>query len=265
MLRVAAVRGSRIGLPSFGGLQTVRKEGLYVGVAQLPEALWRRLVPESHGRNLSSAAANEAALLRVEEEPAAEVLAVLIDSPSDASNSENSMSQSGAAAQEHELGPEGHSESTSEFPSDSLELRSKSLAGVAEKAAAAAVLPRTKPIFPKQNQELELVCESLAYGGAAVCKVPETGFVLMCNGALPGERLLARVMRKKRSMAQATKIRTLEPPPNLVEPPCQHATECGGCKTQNWAYEAQVAEKQKQARVGVVCQSFWLSVGETCE
>lgn len=250
MLRLAALRARGILFSSLGQQQFTKN------ALSLSEAVSKESPPTGRQwRHINAAAANDSAIVDVLDEPATDSQSTVVLSSLDLSTSTQDASQPDAIAQEHELGPEGHSESSSEAPSETLSdtssklsaIGSETLMGAAE-AAAANIVPKNKPIHPKQNSELELVCESLAYGGAAVCKIPETGYVLMCNGALPGERLLARVLRKKRSMAQAMKIKTLEPPPNLVEPPCQHATDCGGCKTQNWAYESQVAEKQKQVK-----------------
>lgn len=62
----------------------------------------------------------------------------------------------------------------------------------------------TKPssYFPKRGQSLELVCESLAFKGKGLCKVADTGFVVMCDRALPGERFIGRVTRKKGNYAE---------------------------------------------------------------
>ena len=60
--------------------------------------------------------------------------------------------------------------------------------------------------FPKRGQTLELVCESLAFKGKGVCKVAETGFVVMCDRALPGERFIGRVTRRKGSYAEVAFI-----------------------------------------------------------
>ncbi|CAM6084302.1 unnamed protein product [Calypogeia fissa] len=100
--------------------------------------------------------------------------------------------------------------------------------------------------YPKRGMDLELVCESLAYKGNGVCKVAETGFVVLCERALPGERLLARIIRKKNGFAQAYKLKTLSVHHNAVAAPCQHFGDCGGCKTQNLAYHAQLHEKEQQ-------------------
>lgn len=58
--------------------------------------------------------------------------------------------------------------------------------------------------FPKRGQTLELVCESLAFKGKGLCKVAETGFVVMCDRALPGERFIGRVTRKKGNYAEVS-------------------------------------------------------------
>lgn len=64
------------------------------------------------------------------------------------------------------------------------------------------VASKPSPYFPKRGQTLELVCESLAFKGKGLCKVAETGFVVMCDRALPGERFIGRVTRKKGNYAE---------------------------------------------------------------
>lgn len=62
--------------------------------------------------------------------------------------------------------------------------------------------------FPKRGQTVELVCESLAFKGKGVCRVADSGFVVMCDRALPGERFLGRVTRKKGNYAEVSRIVT---------------------------------------------------------
>ncbi|XAR49969.1 23S rRNA (uracil(1939)-C(5))-methyltransferase [Bertholletia excelsa] len=111
---------------------------------------------------------------------------------------------------------------------------------------------KTRPFFPKRGQIIELVCESLAFKGKGVCKVADTGFVVMCDRALPGERFLGRVTRKKDNYAEVTKLESISPHWNFVEAPCEHASHCGGCKTQNLLYEAQIKAKEQQVRELVI-------------
>ncbi|XP_024037137.1 uncharacterized protein LOC18036212 isoform X2 [Citrus clementina] len=111
---------------------------------------------------------------------------------------------------------------------------------------------RASSYFPKRGQELELVCESLAYKGKGVCKVADTGFVVLCDRVLPGEKFIGRVTRKKGSYAEVTKLKTLSPHWDSVDAPCEYASYCGGCKTQNLSYEAQLRAKEGQVRDLVV-------------
>ena len=61
---------------------------------------------------------------------------------------------------------------------------------------------RSPNFFPKKGQDLEMVCESLAYKGLGVCKIVESGFVVFCERALPGERLVARIIKKRKGFAE---------------------------------------------------------------
>jgi len=63
-------------------------------------------------------------------------------------------------------------------------------------------IPKPNSYFPKRGQTLELVCESLAFKGKGLCKIPETGFVVLCDRALPGEHFIGRVTRKKGNYAE---------------------------------------------------------------
>lgn len=60
----------------------------------------------------------------------------------------------------------------------------------------------TASFYPKRGQTLQLVCESLAYKGKGLCKVTDTGFIVMCDRALPGEKFIGRVSRKKDNYAE---------------------------------------------------------------
>uniref|UniRef100_A0A1D1XYH0 Putative RNA methyltransferase CT0009 n=1 Tax=Anthurium amnicola TaxID=1678845 RepID=A0A1D1XYH0_9ARAE len=146
------------------------------------------------------------------------------------------------------LPPPGTGMAVEEASSDS---RSDAGSRAAEVATAASVCStkasvRSPSLFPKRGQTLELVCESLAFKGNGVCKMADTGFVVMCDRALPGERFIGRVSRKKGNYAEVKKLETLSPHWDIVDAPCKYASDCGGCKTQNLLYEAQVRSKEQQ-------------------
>jgi len=98
------------------------------------------------------------------------------------------------------------------------------------------------PVRP--DQELDLKIESLAYGGNGVARL--NGFVLFVKRGLPGDTVRARVTRVKRNHAEALAVEVVEPGAPRVEAPCEHYPDCGGCRFQDLAYEAQLAAKAEQ-------------------
>jgi 23S rRNA (uracil1939-C5)-methyltransferase len=96
----------------------------------------------------------------------------------------------------------------------------------------------------RKDQELELTIDSLAYGGNGVARL--NGFVVFVRRGLPGDKVRARITKVKRSHAEATAVEVVEPGAPRVEAPCQHYPECGGCRFQDLAYEAQLEAKARQ-------------------
>jgi 23S rRNA (uracil1939-C5)-methyltransferase len=95
---------------------------------------------------------------------------------------------------------------------------------------------------PKQGAELELKIDSLAYGGAGVARLD--GYVLFVQGAVPGDRVRARVTKRKRAYAEARVVELLDPSPERIEPRAPHP----GASWQVLPYERQLAEKEAQVR-----------------
>ena len=101
-----------------------------------------------------------------------------------------------------------------------------------------------------KGDELELDVESLAFGGNGVARTD--GFVVFVRRGLPGDRVRARVTKVKRSHAEALATEVLKPGPQRVEAPCAHYPACGGCRFQDLAYDAQIAQKEAQVRDSLV-------------
>jgi 23S rRNA (uracil1939-C5)-methyltransferase len=95
-----------------------------------------------------------------------------------------------------------------------------------------------------KDQELELRVDSLAYGGRGVARL--NGFVVFVNRALPGDVVRARVTKVKRSHAEAVAVEVVEAGAPRVVAPCSHYPACGGCRFQDFAYEAQLDAKAQQ-------------------
>src|SRR5437868_11320867 len=97
-----------------------------------------------------------------------------------------------------------------------------------------------------KGEELELDVDSLAYGGNGVARAD--GFVGSVRRGLPGARVRGRVTKVKRSQAGALATEVLRPGAERVEAPSAHFPACGGCRFQDLAYEAQLAQKEMQVR-----------------
>jgi 23S rRNA (uracil1939-C5)-methyltransferase len=94
----------------------------------------------------------------------------------------------------------------------------------------------------KKGTELELVVESLTFGGSGMVRV--NGFVIFIDRTLPGQHVLARITRKKKSYAQAKVLETLQESPKAIAPRCVHFGTCGGCLWQNLPYDDQLEVKR---------------------
>src|SRR3546814_1629591 len=59
------------------------------------------------------------------------------------------------------------------------------------------------------------------------------GKVVFVDGALPGEKVLARIVRQKPSFDTARLERIIKPSSQRVEPACPYFGVCGGCALQH--------------------------------
>jgi len=84
----------------------------------------------------------------------------------------------------------------------------------------------------------------LAHDGRGVARVD--GKAVFIGGALPGERVRFRVIKRRRQMDEAALDEVLIPSPDRVDPKCAHFGVCGGCSLQHLAPAAQLAAKERQ-------------------
>ncbi len=92
--------------------------------------------------------------------------------------------------------------------------------------------------------ELELTIHDVAFGGSGVAR--HDGQVVFVPFTAPGERVTARVVRKKKNFVEAELIEILRASPARVEAPCPYFMRCGGCAYQHLAYPEQLAIKHQQ-------------------
>ncbi len=91
---------------------------------------------------------------------------------------------------------------------------------------------------------MELDVADLAFGGRALARVD--GYVVFIDGALPGDRVAARIFRRKAHYAEARAERIVEPSTSRVPAVCSHAGLCGGCRFQDLEYAVQLRHKERQ-------------------
>jgi 23S rRNA (uracil1939-C5)-methyltransferase len=99
----------------------------------------------------------------------------------------------------------------------------------------------------KRDQRLadpiELDIVDLSHDGRGVGRVD--GKAVFVSGALAGERVQVRMLRRKRSFDEAELLEVLQPSPARVEPRCKHFGHCGGCALQHLDPAAQILAKQR--------------------
>ncbi|MCL4517232.1 MAG: 23S rRNA (uracil(1939)-C(5))-methyltransferase RlmD [Firmicutes bacterium] len=95
----------------------------------------------------------------------------------------------------------------------------------------------------RKGETVELELTGLTHSGEGVGR--REGFAVFVPGALPGERVKARVTGVKKNYATALLDTILQPSPERQEPVCPVFRECGGCQLQHLKYEAQLAYKRQ--------------------
>jgi 23S rRNA (uracil1939-C5)-methyltransferase len=98
-----------------------------------------------------------------------------------------------------------------------------------------------KPL--ERQEELILSIDALDAEGRGVARNAD-GKVVFVEGALPGERVVARETSGKRKFDLAP-TQILEPSPGRREPRCPHFGVCGGCATQHADERTQMSAKQR--------------------
>ncbi|MFX3636376.1 MAG: 23S rRNA (uracil(1939)-C(5))-methyltransferase RlmD [Candidatus Pristimantibacillus sp.] len=102
--------------------------------------------------------------------------------------------------------------------------------------------PREDALFNK-NDEVVVDIIGLTHDGEGVGRAD--GFTLFIQGALPGEKVRAKVMKVKKTYGYAKLEEILAASADRVEPPCDIFDKCGGCQLQHLEFEAQLSWKRQ--------------------
>jgi 23S rRNA (uracil1939-C5)-methyltransferase len=94
--------------------------------------------------------------------------------------------------------------------------------------------------------ELVLEPTAMAAGGAALAR-EAGGRVVFVEGALPGERVRARITDARKDFARAVAVEILDASPDRVAPPCAAlAAGCGGC---TWQHVSAAGQARLKAEI----------------
>lgn len=96
------------------------------------------------------------------------------------------------------------------------------------------------------GQKVLLDVEKLALGGHGLARLD--GMAVFVEGALPGQRLLARIVARKARHAWAESLQVQVQSPDFIPPGCPHFGVCGGCDWLHMDYARQLHWKRELVR-----------------
>jgi len=110
-------------------------------------------------------------------------------------------------------------------------------------------------------QPVDLVVEGMSHEGRGIAHAD--GRTVFVDGALPGEQVRVRIMRRRRRRDEGRAESVLTPAAGRVAPPCPHFGICGGCSLQHLDPGDQLAHKRSVVaemftHIGRVAPERWL-------
>ena len=99
---------------------------------------------------------------------------------------------------------------------------------------------------PLSREPQAAAIDGFTHGGEGVARIE--GKAVFVPGALPGERVVLRVVDDRARWARAALVEVVDPSPDRVEPPCPYVPACGGCDLQHARPAAQRTLKTRVVR-----------------
>ena len=97
----------------------------------------------------------------------------------------------------------------------------------------------------RKNDEITVTIER--FGGEMGIAHLE-GMTLFVQGALPGEKVLARAQKVEKTHAFLKTLQVLSPAADRVSPPCPYYEKCGGCVCQHMTYDLSLQMKRERVQ-----------------
>jgi len=98
----------------------------------------------------------------------------------------------------------------------------------------------------RKGDIIELWVERMAFGGKGVARLD--GFVIFVHGGVPGDRLLAKIIKKRKGHAEAHIFELIHPSEDRIQAPCPYSDFCGGCQWQYIKYKRQLQYKMEHVK-----------------
>ena len=102
---------------------------------------------------------------------------------------------------------------------------------------------RTAAAAVSEGQIVELEITDMTDDGKGLGRL--SGLAVFVMGAVPGDKVSARITGLKKRYAIAETVELLEPSAARVQPPCPYYKECGGCSMLELTYEEQLRIKRR--------------------
>ena len=103
----------------------------------------------------------------------------------------------------------------------------------------------------KKNDRIELNIVDMSADGSGIGKTigqENSGMTFFVKDALVGDKIIAKVIKMKKTYGYARLMEMLESSPDRTEPKCPIHRQCGGCQIQALSYEKQLEYKQNKIR-----------------
>jgi len=100
--------------------------------------------------------------------------------------------------------------------------------------------------MPKKNQVIDVTVEDLIFPNKGIAYID--GKKVIIKNAIKGQKVRARVTKKRKDKIEASIIEVLEKSPIEKEALCPHFGICGGCSYQTLPYEEQLKLKESQVK-----------------
>lgn len=104
-------------------------------------------------------------------------------------------------------------------------------------------MDKTADLVVTEGQTVELEITDMTDDGKGLGRL--SGLAIFVAGAVPGDRVSARITRLKKRYALAETIKLLETSAARVQPPCPYYQDCGGCSMLELSYDEQLRIKRK--------------------